>query len=117
MGKLELTYVFSKMIICPTCKRRFKGKIENGKRIYIDSTWSNYGKDKCTRKRIDENELIEKVNKHIEITKINARREGRGEIELTIQSFVDHIERDDYSYTIFYIDGSKTMVKDGHIIY
>lgn len=49
--------MFSKLITCKHCGRNFKAKIENKKRIYVCSSYDNYGKNSCERNAIEENFL------------------------------------------------------------
>lgn len=111
-------YLFSKKIFCSQCRRKFKGKKEGGKNVYICSTYSNYGADKCTRKRIEEDGLLEVVKKHIEIIEIELRRMGNtGKFEVDIKSYIKRIDRGEEWYTIYYSDGTKSEVTNNRIRY
>lgn len=65
--------LFSRKIKCAHCNKNFKAKKERGNRVYVCSTYDNYGK--CRREVIHQDELIYLLRKRygedFEITKEN----------------------------------------------
>ncbi len=51
-------YLFSSKIKCNRCGKNYKGKMYNGKKVYICSGYSNYGKDFCISGKVDEEDLL-----------------------------------------------------------
>ena len=54
-----MTILFKGKIICQYCKKRMRGKLARKKRIYVCSTWSNYGKDACIQNKVEQDLLLE----------------------------------------------------------
>lgn len=106
-------YQFSGLIICLECGKRFRGKLERSKRIYICSGYSNYGKDFCERNQIEEADLIYLVEKHLFITK---KEVGEGK---TLRDYVKSIELSDKNKTIEikYNDKTFTLISPARQIY
>ena len=50
--------LFKSLIKCTQCNKNYKYKRERGKSVYICSGYANYGKDFCTRRKIDEEHLV-----------------------------------------------------------
>lgn len=84
--------LFSRKIKCAHCNRNFKAKKERGNRVYVCSTYDNYGK--CRREVMHQDELIYLLRKRygedFEITKEN------------VQNTVEKIEVEDkWTFTIY----------------
>jgi len=54
-----MTILFSGKLICQYCKKRMRGKLARKKRIYVCSSWSNYGKDACIQNKVEQDLLVE----------------------------------------------------------
>lgn len=50
--------LFKSKIICTACGKKYKHKLERKRSTYICSGYANYGKDFCTRRKIDEDRLV-----------------------------------------------------------
>lgn len=84
--------LFSRKIKCAHCNKNFKAKKERGNRVYVCSTYDNYGK--CRREVMHQDELIYLLRKRygedFEITKEN------------VQKTVEKIEVEDkWTFTIY----------------
>lgn len=51
--------LFSKLIKCDYCGKNHKAKLARKKRIYVCSTWSNYGKEHCKQNKVEQDLLME----------------------------------------------------------
>lgn len=71
--------LFSRLIKCKNCNRNFKSKKDGRKRFYICSTYDNYGKGKCERNQIDQDYLVELLERRFD--KILTYEEIREEVE------------------------------------
>lgn len=70
--------LFSKKIKCLKCEKNFKAKMQHGKRIYVDSSYDNYGQ--CERNQITEHYLLILI-------------EGRFDKKLTQEEIRECVER------------------------
>lgn len=57
--------LFSKLIICKNCLKRYKAK-KDRKRFYVCSTYDNLGKDYCERGKVDQDYLLELLERRFE---------------------------------------------------
>ncbi|RXZ78229.1 hypothetical protein EBB07_29685 [Paenibacillaceae bacterium] len=113
-------YYFSKRIKCLDCGKNYKGMKERKRSAYICSGFSNYGKEFCKRFKMLEDDLLELVYHHYDTTLI---KEGAIDgstkkiikPEITTEELINRVDRIEVSpsnetYTIFYIDSTKTMI-------
>lgn len=128
-------YLFSGKIKCQNCGKNFKGITERGKKKYICAGYANYGKDFCTRLKIDEEKLIYLVNTHIEIQKLKrgiklgeSRRRGRPKKKEENRNTIDLSYIQKYTKVIkvypkeevieiYYQDNTKTYISPNRHIF
>ena len=128
-------YLFSGKIKCQNCGKNFKGITERGKKKYICAGYANYGKDFCTRLKIDEDKLIYLVNTHIEIQKLKrgirlggSRGRGRPKKEEKKGNIIDPYYIIEYTKAIivrpkeeiieiYYQDNTKTYISPDRQIF
>lgn len=100
--------LFSKKIICKNCGRKFKGKKERKKRVYICSGYDNYGA--CTRIPIKEELLVELLKRRYS-EQFNTSKEN-------IQNVVKSIEvRGSMLFTINLVNDIPIIFGDNYIQY
>lgn len=54
-----MTVLFSGKLICDYCNKKMRGKLARKKRIYVCSTWSNFGKNACRQNKVEQDLLLE----------------------------------------------------------
>lgn len=95
--------LFSRKIKCAHCGSNFKSKKERKRRVYICSKYDNYGKEYCQRNVIDENLIVELLEKRYD------EIENEEYVNLTLEEKVDKVEE-------IYVKGKmefKIYLKDG----
>lgn len=102
---MQLAYLFSGLILCKKCGKKFRGKKERGKNVYICSGYSNYGSDFCDRNQIHEDDLLYIVKNHFHVKQINPKE------------YVKQVEVSGEEVYIYYFDGSQSIFTPNKIIY
>lgn len=98
--------LFSRKIKCLHCGKNFKGKLQRGKRVYLCSTYDNYGT--CKRMVLKEDFLVELLQRRFgddyDISKEN------------IQESVEKIEvKENYLFTIHLKEGIPIEFEENYI--
>jgi site-specific DNA recombinase len=102
---------FKGIIKCQHCNKNYIRKTDHGTAVFICSTANNYGKQTCPQsRRIKEEEIIKLISRHCEIYNKDYT------IEKT-KLFVRKIEVAENILTIFYKDGTKTLISPNQIIF
>lgn len=101
-------YQLSGKIKCLGCGKNFRGKKYRNKNVYICSGYSN-GQTECELFKIDEEELLYTISKHLAI--LGRRVEG------SLGEHVHIVEVKERSFTIYYTDGSKSIIEPNRLIY
>jgi hypothetical protein len=97
---------FKGLVKCLNCNKNFKRKLERKKPVFVCSGYANYGKQFCAYNPISEEELILTISKHFAV--LGRRIEGE------IRDVVEKIEVKQSGYTIYYKDGSKSIVDNSN---
>lgn len=96
---------FKGLIKCKICNKNYNFKKDYNKKYYICSTYKNYGKDKCKRQVVYEDDLIHIIKNHCEI--------NRKELNLSTQGMKELIKRIDVyengKIEIFYNDNTTSV--------
>jgi hypothetical protein len=66
MPNQKHNYLFSQLIICTQCNKKFRGKLERKTASYIDATYNNQNINACSRKKIVEEDILYFVRKYCE---------------------------------------------------
>lgn len=96
-------YIFSKLIKCSHCGKNFRGKTDRKKKVYICSTYSQ--NRTCYRNKIDEDELIYVIKKHIKNTDDDVR------------NHIKNIQAGNKGIIINYTDDTQSILSKDKIIY
>lgn len=100
-----MAYLFSGLIVCKKCGKKFRGKKERGKRVYICSGYSNYGSEFCKRNQINEEDLLYMLKMHFDNTEVEPKK------------YVKRVEVDGDEVCIIYFDGSKSILTPDKIVF
>lgn len=60
-------YLFKSLIKCGQCNYSYKGKMDRKRKVYICGGYSKKGKSFCSRRIVDENDLIQIVEKQFQL--------------------------------------------------
>ena len=101
-----MSYLFSSKIRCLDCGKNYRGKTERKNKLYICSTYTKSGK--CYRFQIKENELLDVVDKHINLFNIITNDKLEYVREITVK---------EKTITIYYTDLTQSTLSANHIIY
>jgi len=99
---MQMNYLFSGLIKCKTCGSNYRGKKDRTIKKYICSGYHNKSSD-CTRFAIREEEIVEIIQRHLEI---NDRVVDRPLNEY-VRSIV--VDNEGKGFTIVYKSGKKSI--------
>lgn len=100
-----MAYLFSGLIVCKKCGKKFRGKKERGKSVYVCSGYSNYGSDFCERNQINEDDLLYILERHFDNTEIEPKK------------CVKRVEVNGEEVRIIYFDGSQSILTPDKIVF
>jgi len=120
-------YYFSKKIKCLDCGKNYKGMKQRKRIVWTCAGYSNYGKEFCSRFKIDQDKLLELVYNHYDLTLVKSGKiDGSGKKivkpNVSVEELMERVDRievspKDMSFTIFYIDNSSTFISPNHHSY
>lgn len=99
--------LFRGIVYCTECGKKHKYKKRAKKAVYVCSTYDNYGKTKCNRNQVSEDEILFLITGHFSTTGIS-------------QSFISdnvlEIIASDNKLEIYYRDGEKSLLSGTEMI-
>ena len=102
---------FKGIIKCQSCGKNYNYRNEHGTGVFICSTAKNYGRSKCPNSpRINFDHLVYIIEQHC---KIHNKDFALHKVKL----FVRKIEVKPNLITIYYKDGTKSILSDNKIVF
>lgn len=101
-----MSVLFSRKIKCAHCGKNFKGKLERGNRIYVCSSYDNFGK--CKRIAIHEKFLLSLLTRRY--------RDDFVPTKENVQSIVEGIEVESKNIFTIYLKNDEPIIFGENVI-